>query len=343
MKSPDGFARKVACVAVSTSISAWYIAILLLVTLCGCGGGSGSGGGSGGNSGSGPGSGSGGGGSTPPPPALTTRTKYIRTDASTPYSGWINHGWIVYDAGSDRFFVSDPFGNRITVLDATAEKVVANIPVPGAYGIDFTPDHSVLYAGTQIGDVYAIDPVALKVTRRYIASHIGPYGYQAYAVDVLKDGRLALLGGQGGIPSIDGYSSFAIWDPSTNAFTLYTTGYSSGLMLGSDIPFVDACPDEGNIAAFFLSPDRTHIITSSIDSDGTICSMDAITGQSVETSRGGFILHLVATPDGTELVQPGGPNGYSQVFVYDAKTLSLIRSFPVVADTSSGTAVAVST
>lgn len=272
------------------------------------------------------------------PPPLTTRTRYVRTDASTLYAGGINQSWIVYDAASDRFFVSDTNGNRITVLDAAGEKVVGNVPVPGAYGIDFTPDHSVLYAGTQIGDVYAIDPIALKVTRRYIASQIGPYGYQAYAVRVLSDGRLALLGGQGGIPSVDGYSSFAIWDPSTNAFSMYMTGYSGGFMLGSNIPFSDACPDEGNIGGFLLSADRTHIITTSVDSDGTICSMNAATGQSLEAAGTGFIFHMVATPDGKELLVPAS----GSVAVYDASTLSPLRTFQVLANTSSAAVIALS-
>ena len=58
--------------------------------------------------------------------------------------------------------------------------------------MDDTPDHTTLYVGTQIGDVYTIDTASLTVTHRYLASQIGPYGYQASTALVLADGRLAL-------------------------------------------------------------------------------------------------------------------------------------------------------
>jgi hypothetical protein len=47
--------------------------------------------------------------------------------------------------------------------------------------------------GTLIGDVYAIDPVAMTVTQRYMASQIGPIGYLAVSALVLADGLGALL------------------------------------------------------------------------------------------------------------------------------------------------------
>jgi streptogramin lyase len=91
--------------------------------------------------------------------------------------------------------MSDPGSNQIFVFDASARQLVGSIIVPGAYGMDETPDGGILYAGTQIGDVYAIDPVTMAVTQRYFASQIGPRGYQAYAIQVMANGELALLGG----------------------------------------------------------------------------------------------------------------------------------------------------
>jgi hypothetical protein len=49
--------------------------------------------------------------------------------------------------------------------------------------------------GTQIGDVYSVDPVAMAVIHRYLGSEIGPSGYPTSSVQVLADGRLALVGG----------------------------------------------------------------------------------------------------------------------------------------------------
>jgi hypothetical protein len=76
------------------------------------------------------------------------RTKYVRTDSVTEYGFSINSQWIVYHAASNRFFVADPDFNRILVISATTETEIGTIPVPGAYGIDLTPDGSVLYAGS---------------------------------------------------------------------------------------------------------------------------------------------------------------------------------------------------
>ena len=52
--------------------------------------------------------------------------------------------------------MTDPLGNQIFVGDARTQTKVGTITVPGAFGIDDTPDHSTLYVGTLGGDVYAV-------------------------------------------------------------------------------------------------------------------------------------------------------------------------------------------
>jgi len=121
------------------------------------------------------------------------RTRYVRTDATTEYSLWVNQHWMLYHAATGRYFVTDPSSNQIIVFDAASQTVIARIGVPGAFGLDDTPDHSTLYVGPQVGDVYAVDPVAMAVTQRYIASQIGPYGFAASQVLVLADGQIALI------------------------------------------------------------------------------------------------------------------------------------------------------
>jgi DNA-binding beta-propeller fold protein YncE len=117
------------------------------------GGGGSGGGGSTGGGGTGGGTGSG---------AFTAgRTKYVRTDAATEYYGWINSHWIIYNAVTNRFYVADPSANRVIVMDAASESEVAVINVPGAYSIDDTPDHKMLYVASATGDVYVVDPIAL--------------------------------------------------------------------------------------------------------------------------------------------------------------------------------------
>jgi hypothetical protein len=241
------------------------------------------------------------------------RTRYVRTDATTEYFGWINQHWMVYHAATSRYFVTDPSSNEVIVLDAASQTELGTIGVPGAFGIDDTPDHKTLYVGTQIGDVYAIDPVAMTVMKRYIASEIGPYGYLALSTLALSDGRLALLGAQGGFPSIDGSTSIAVWNPADNSITIYG-GFEGGALPLPCGGFM------GNIGGFARTVDRTKIILGSIDSDGTLCELDASTGQSNYVSAAAFGLYdIVTSPDGKYIVLPGA----SGAILYDASTLAV--------------------
>ena len=263
----------------------------------------------------------------PPPSSGLGRTHYVRTDSITSYEGFVNQQYAVFDPLNRRFFIADPYSNRITVFDAGTQKFLGSIHVPGAFGIDETPDHKTLYAGTQLGDVYAIDPALMTVTKRYIAAQIGPYGYQAFSVRVLADGRLALLGGQGGIPNVDGYASVAVWNPNVNSITVYASFYGGTQLF--DIPFTQACSSLGNIGGFTLTGDRSHIVLLSIDSDGTVCSLDPATGSNVFNNNPATGFVVAASPDGHYLVSESGGNGYQQAVVLDAKTLDVVREFPI--------------
>ena len=267
------------------------------------------------------------------PPVSLGRTKYVRTDSVTSYGLDINPSWTTYDSATQRFFISDPDANLLRVMDAATEKQIAAIPVPGVYGIDFTPDHTVLYAGTQIGDVYAIDPVAMQVTHRYLQAHIGPAGFGTRGVRVLANGSLMLLGASGGIPSVDGFGDFAIWNVQTNSINVYVAALS-GTTGPLPYPETAMCPASGAWGVALLSGDRQQIITASIDSDATICSFNPTTGSTTSTTGPSEFIHqIVATPDGASVVTIGySPN---RVVVLDAKTLAQKTSFNVSADTSS--------
>jgi hypothetical protein len=241
-----------------------------------------------------------------------TRTSYVRTDAVQPYT-------VLFDSATDRFFMSDPGSNQIFVLDGTTRQLIGSIPVPGAYGLDETPDHTILYAGTQIGDVYAIDPVHMQVTHRYIASQIGPEGYQAYAVRVMANGELALLGGQGGIPSVDGYDSFAIWNPTNNSIQVY----------GGNLLNQANCTDENHIFGFTVTGDRSLVV---ILNGNNVCTLNPVSGQVNSVNVGG--LPVTPTPDGKSLLvlQEGVQ---AQIIALNAQTLVQTTSFPVVGPSGS--------
>jgi hypothetical protein len=267
---------------------------------------------------------------------VPSRTHYLRTDATTEYFGWINQHWVVYHASTGRYFVTDTSSNQVIVIDAASQTQIGTIGVPGAFGMDDTPDHSTLYVGTMLGDVYAIDPVGMAVIHRYIASEIGTYGYLALSALVLADGRLALLGAQGGIPSVDGSTTVAVWNPADNAITTYG-GFDEG---AQPLPCGEFM---GNIGGFARSADRTQIILGSIDSDGTLCEINEATGQGVygsafdvlgdTSSASGFVI----SPDSTTLFAPTD----SIVYAYDIGSQKLIGWTPNIflPPTSGGGAV----
>lgn len=260
--------------------------------------------------------------STPP-----TRTRYVRSDAVTEYGYSLNTHWEIFHSPTSRFFVTDPDSNQVFVFDSNTETKIGAITVPGAYGIDQTPDSSTLYVGTLIGDVYVIDPVGMTVTKRYLGSQIGPSGFQSLLALPLSNGSIALLGAPGGIPSVDGSSSFAVWNPSVNSITIYGAGQAN------NVPMSQVCGPLVNIGGFTLSADRATVILGSIDSDSTLCEVDPATEQGIHvTTPSSFIFKVIASPDGNYLAFPIYPN---QVVLYNAHTLAKVTQFIVAGDTSS--------
>jgi len=238
-----------------------------------------------------------------------TRTRYLRTDAQWNY-GFLNffpQPWILYDPGTKRFFANNTALNRIDVFDAATELQIGQIPIPGPWTSDETPDHSTIYVGTQLGDLYTVNPVTMTVTQRIPSVQIGPTGFQAYEVRVLADGRLVLLGGQGGIPAVDGYSALGVWNPADNSVTQPNTCI-------------------GAVAEFTLNADRTKILISSADSDGTLCLLDPDTGTYRDMALfGSFLPPALIPPDNKEIILAGG----ATVDIFDAQGLFLTDTFQI--------------
>jgi hypothetical protein len=243
------------------------------------------------------------------------RTRYLRTDTlwDTSFLNLFPQDLIIYDPGTNRFFVSDTYLNRVDVFDAATELQIAQITVPGAFVGDETPDHKAIYLGTQIGDLYEIDPVAMAVTKRIPAVQIGPQGFPTYEVRVLANGELALLSGQGGIPAVDGYSAIGIWNPSNNSLTI---AGSSGVLFG--------CALTNHISEFAVTADRTKILTGSGVSGSNLCLYDPNTGAQITTITPGTGPFLTP-PDGKEILDATG----SVVTVYDSTGLFQTDQFSV--------------
>jgi hypothetical protein len=243
---------------------------------------------------------------------LHTRTRYVRTDATTEYFVYANQNWAIYNPNTSRFFVTDPSTSNIFVFDGTTQSEIGVIKVPGAFGIGDTPDHSTLYVGTLIGDVYVLDPEAMTVTHRYLASQIGPSGYPTLAVRVLANGNLVLQGSSSG---------FAVWNPTTNAFN---DSYICGPGLGNFYA-----------AGFTLSADRTKIIVGA-GFLGGLCELDPATGtwvsNSSSTAMASSSYNVLVSPDGKYIIQPA--NYPAQAVLYDANTLAEVGSFQVLSDST---------
>ena len=297
---------------------------------------------------------------TPPETSAYTpgRTRYVRTDAQwdTGFLYYLPQQWAIYEPVTKRYFMSNTWLNRIDVFDAASELKIGEISVPGPWVGDVSLDHSKIYMGTQIGDVYEIDPVSLRVTKRIPALQIGSAGFAVYEVRVMADGKLALLGGQGGIPNIDGYGSFAVWNPADNSLISYRSQYDTG----SSAP---VCNFLEGVAQFTLTADKTKMLLGSIDSDDTLCMLDPNTGDFLTVqvpAVSGFVSSILVPPDGKEIIvgssavagsyygsgpqltvydgsglfqtgqislAAGGSGSYAFVLSYDGNTLYVVDTF----------------
>jgi hypothetical protein len=256
-------------------------------------------------------------------PILTGRVRYVQTDTQWD-SGFLEffpQPLIIFDPGTKRFFVSDTSLNQVEVIDATTETLIAEITVPGAFVGDESQDYKTIYLGTQVGDLYEIDPVAMQVVKRIPGVQIGPAGFPTFQVRVLADGQLALLSGQGGIPAVDGYAALGIWNPATNALEQYGSSYGNIQDPSNNPPI---CGSLENIAQLAVTADRTKVLLSSNASDGTLCLFDpvSLTQHLVQASNSGPIL---VPPDGNEILIASG----AQITVYDSSTLLQLDQFPV--------------
>ena len=246
------------------------------------------------------------------------RTSYLRTDTlwDVSFLAFAPQRLILYHAPTRRFFASSTSLNRVDVIDANTQQVVGEIPVPGAFTGDETPDHSAIYIATQVGDVYKIDPVAMKVTQRFPAVQIGPKGFAAYQVRVMADGRLALLGGQGGIPAVDGWSTLAIWNPADNSFFTAPRLGPAGTTFGG--------------TAFALTADRSKVLLGGNGSGGSLRLYDPVTdAQRIVTTNflGDGVHSILTPPDGAEVLVDATPGALVKIF--DANELFLLDQFQI--------------
>ncbi len=279
------------------------LAIMVLCLLASCGGGSKSG--SGGGGGSGP--------TTETSPHPPIHTRYLRTDIQYNPNAlqFFPPHVTAYDSVHKRFFISNTTLNRIEVFDATQEGQIGTIIVPEPWGMDISPNGSKLYVATTFGDVYLIDPGAMRVLQRFPSSTIGPQGYIASQVFIMADGQLALLGAISGGFYFDGTLNFAIWNPASNAITI----------LRAELPTFGG----DNIGQMTLTADRSKVLLGGATAQ-YIELYDPSSGSEISANvTCGQIEEILPTPDGKRIIVVGLSGA---VEVLDASTLAELGDSP---------------
>jgi hypothetical protein len=263
------------------------------------------------------------------PVALSTADQMVRTDALTPFSSFPEPNYLVYHAATNRFFSTDAYLNQLNVVDAATHTLKTTLSIPGAFGLDQAPDGSVLYVGTMLGDLYVVDPVGLTILKRYASSTISPYGFEANAVYALANGSL-LLEKYFLVPGyswVDGNGPLALWNPTTNAITVFENPqYSSGA-----IPVAPTCLQ--GFENVILTNNRTRVLLVPVlTSEGSslLCSLDPVadtwnwSGQ-ITGGANSALETFAVSPDGNTLAAFDGYDIYN----FDPATLTVKNSFAV--------------
>jgi hypothetical protein len=240
------------------------------------------------------------------------RTRYLRTDAQYDPNSlqFFPPHFAKYDSVHNRFFISNYALNRVDVFDATSESEIGSVLIPAPWGIDVAPDGSKMYVATAFGDIYLVDPSALSVVQHFPSITIGPQGYAGIEPFILSTGQLALLGGVSGL-NVDGATSFAIWDPTTNNLQVVSPGIFDR-------------PAFGNIGQMSLTADRSKAIIASADSDGTLGLYDPSTGTPITGQANGIVNEILPTPDGSRLLLTYESGEFD---IYNASTLAQLGTF----------------
>jgi hypothetical protein len=266
---------------------------------------------------------------------LTTADQVVHTDGLTPYPEFPPPNYLIYHAATNRFFSTDAYLNRLSVVDAATRTMKATLDIPGAFGIDQAPDGSVVYVGTMLGDLYEVDPVNLTVLKRIPSASISAYGFQANAVYALANGQLLLVKYffVPGFSWVDGNGPMALWDPATNDIHVFQN-YSAIPKPGfntAEYPSLSTCLE--GFENIMLTNNRTRVlITPVLTAEGSsqLCSLDPIADTwnwSGTISGGAFssLTTLALSADGNTLA---AYDGYA-IYNIDPTTLAVKNSFTV--------------
>ncbi|MCL6734670.1 hypothetical protein [Streptomyces neyagawaensis] len=228
--------------------------------------------------------------------AVTGATPAV-ADTSTPLPVQ-SAGDIVVDGAHQRVFVSDPVGGKVVATDYAGNVVGTVASLPGAKGLELSPDSGTLYAAVPGDDsLVAIDTATVTEAKRYPTGEGTDPQYPAWAGGKLWFGYGAAA--QGNIGSLDLSGS----DP---VVTLKQAGgWYTAPMLAS-------------------TPGAPNTLAAGVEgvSPATVAVYDVSSGTATKTATGpntndyvaSNLRDLALTPDGSHLVVASGAPYYQQVY-----------------------------
>ncbi len=216
------------------------------------------------------------------------RTDYVSTEG-TPYAA-------TFDPVHNLIFSTNPSWNRVDVISNSTHAIVKEIPIEGPRGIDISQDSSTVWVATASQEVFAVNTSTFSATRHVLpslTSPSGPVAWLAYQIFALADGSVMVFFAPN---TCCGYLNFAVWNPTSSAFTPLQG------------PSLESLQGFGALR----SGDGTQVWFIGSDSDGEVFHYNVLTQTfSGITNLGGYAADAAVNFDG------------SRVAVYDASGLNM--------------------
>jgi hypothetical protein len=244
----------------------------------------------------------------------SSRTSYVRTDAVPSLNdpaGEPRHRRIAYDFANKHLFVANRAGNCVDVFSTVTQSRVARINVPAAASADLSAGGDTVWVGTAIGQIVAIDAVALQIRSRYAIAGLSPIPNTIFdrPIEVLtfSNGKEAVR-----LLQPDGSQALlALWENGGNTPTNLTP----------------AAPPlfQNGVGAMARTGDHNKLLVAANDSSGEIGIFDgngAIVAGPL-TLGAGTISLVAANPDGSRFAVVFTLNGSTQLLLLDAALLQV--------------------
>ncbi len=237
------------------------------------------------------------------------RTTYAGTDstsASDDPFGEPHHRHITYDAVNKHVFIANRAMNCVDIFSAMDQTRVAKISIPGASSADLSADGTIVWIGTSLEEIVAIDAASLQVKNRWLMPSLAPLPGTIFnrPVEVLS-----LSNGKSMVRLRQPASSealLALWDPASNSLTDLTSTAPALFQQG--------------VGALARSGDHSKVVAAANDSSaeiGVYSAAGALIAGPL-TLGTGLIAGAAANSDGSRFAVVFSAGGNTQLLLLDA-------------------------